>query len=82
MKRNKTSSRKPVLALLKQLRTKANLTQADLAKKITQPQSFVSKYESGERRLDILELRTICLALGITLSDFVKKLEDKLNEAI
>ena len=58
------------------------LTQADLAKKLKQPQSFVSKYESGERRLDILELRNICTVLEISLADFVKKLEDKLNETV
>lgn len=58
------------------------LTQADLAKKLKQPQSFVSKYESGERRLDILELRSICTVLEISLADFVKKLEDKLNETV
>jgi transcriptional regulator with XRE-family HTH domain len=83
MKRNKTSSQRiTLLSLLKQLRIKAGLTQADLAKKIKLPQSFVSKYESGERRLDILELRMICSALGIALNDFVKKLEAKLNETI
>ena len=76
------SQRKILRALLKQLRANAHLTQADLAKKIKQPQSFVSKYESGERRLDILELRSICTVLGISLADFVKKLEDKLNETV
>lgn len=83
MNRNNTSNQRIILlSLLKQLRIKADFTQADLAKKIKQPQSFVSKYESGERRLDILELRMICSALGITLNDFVKKLEAKLNETI
>lgn len=69
-------------ALLKQLRMEARLTQADLAKKIKLPQSFVSKYESGERRLDILELRSICAVLEVSLTDFVKKLEDMLNETV
>ena len=83
MNRNNTSSQRNILfSLLKQLRLKAELTQADLAKKIKQPQSFVSKYESGERRLDILELRMICFVLGISLSNFVKKLEAMLNETI
>ena len=76
------SQRKILRALLKQLRTNAQLTQADLARKLKQPQSFVSKYESGERRLDILELRSICAVLGMSLTDFVKKLEDKLNETV
>ena len=76
------SQRKIFRALLKQLRTNAQLTQAGLASKLKQPQSFVSKYESGERRLDILELRSICAVLEISLADFVKALEDKLNETV
>jgi len=76
------SQRKIFRALLKQLRTNAHLTQAGLASKLKQPQSFVSKYESGERRLDILELRGICAVLGLSLTAFVKTLEDKLNETV
>jgi len=76
------SQRKIFRALLKQLRTNSQLTQAGLASKLKQPQSFVSKYESGERRLDILELRSICAVLEISLPDFVKALEDKLNETV
>jgi transcriptional regulator with XRE-family HTH domain len=76
------SQRKLLRALLKQLRINAQLTQAGLAGKLKQPQSFVSKYESGERRLDILELRSICAVLKISLADFVKALEDKLNETV
>jgi transcriptional regulator with XRE-family HTH domain len=40
-----------------------------------QPQSFVSKYESGERRLDVLELRQVCAVVGVSLADFVRRLE-------
>jgi len=35
------------------------------------PQSFVSKYESGERRLDLIELQQVCQALDVDLLDFV-----------
>jgi transcriptional regulator with XRE-family HTH domain len=61
--------------LLQTTRQKANLTQSELAKKLNRPQSFVSKYESGERRLDLVELRQICQALKISLVDFVKRFE-------
>ncbi len=65
--------------LLRDLRQESGLTQADLARCLKQSQSFVSKYETGERRLDILELRHICSVLGISLQDFVRRLEDSLQ---
>jgi transcriptional regulator with XRE-family HTH domain len=46
-------------------RIQCELTQADLAAKLTRPQSFVSKYESGERRLDAVEFLEVCKALGV-----------------
>lgn len=61
--------------MLQQLRLKAGLRQIDLAKKIGEPQSYVSKFESGERRLDLYELRIICRALGVELTDFVGRFE-------
>jgi hypothetical protein len=45
------------------------------------PQSFVSKYETGERRLDVIELRNVCQSLGATLVSFAKKFEERLPEA-
>jgi transcriptional regulator with XRE-family HTH domain len=64
--------------LLRQVRVDAGLRQTDLAAKLGQPQSFVSKYESGERRLDILELRLVCQAVGVTLEEFAARLERSL----
>lgn len=65
--------------LLRELRVAAKLRQADLAERLGQPQSFVSKYESGERRLDFLELRRVCKALGVPLTEFVRRFEDSLR---
>ena len=62
-------------ALLKNTREEAGFTQTALAKKLKRPQSFVSKYESGERRLDLVELREICEALKISLIEFVRQFE-------
>ncbi len=70
--------RESLLGLLRQIRLDAKLRQVDLAERLGQPQSFVSKYESGERRLDILELRSLCKAVGITLQQFVARLEERL----
>lgn len=65
-----------LVSLLRELRTERGLRQGDLAAHLDMPQSFVSKYESGERRLDLLELEQICGALGIRLSEFVRRFEE------
>jgi len=57
------------------MRLDAGLRQADLAERLRKPQSFVSRYESGERRLDVLELWQICAVLGVSLAEFVRRLE-------
>ena len=71
----KVRRRKVLLVLLRQVRLEAGLCQTDVAAKLGKPQSFVSNYESGERRLDLLELKTLCQALGISVVDFVKRFE-------
>ena len=65
--------------LLREVREEKSFRQQDLADRLAKPQSFVSKYESGERRLDLLEVREICLALGMSLADFAEKLEKALR---
>lgn len=52
------------IALLVAARHKAGLRQQALAKKLRKPQSFVAKYEGGERRLDVIEFIVIAEALG------------------
>lgn len=70
-----------LLRLLREAREQAGLRQVDLANRLGEPQSFVSKYESGERRLDLIELRAICEALGLSLADLVSRFEGALREA-
>lgn len=60
-------------ALLRQVRVEANLTQGQVAKSIGQSQSYVSKYESGEQRLDLIELEAVCSAVGVPLTEFVRR---------
>jgi len=72
---SESSFQELLLALLRQKRVDAGLRQTDLAKLLSQHQSFVSKYETGERRLDILEVRRICKALGLSLEEFARDLE-------
>jgi ribosome-binding protein aMBF1 (putative translation factor) len=67
-----------VLRLLREARERAGLTQVQLAKKLKLTQSFVSKIERGDRRLDVVQLRTVCKVLGVSLGEFVKELEAEL----
>jgi transcriptional regulator with XRE-family HTH domain len=53
-----------LIELLVATRHKAGIRQQALAKKLGKPQSFVAKFEGGERRLDVIEFMTIARALG------------------
>ncbi|MHA7663707.1 helix-turn-helix domain-containing protein [Mycolicibacterium sp. HS_4_1] len=66
-------------ALLRNLRREAGLTQVEVAERLAVPQSFVSKYEIGERRLDVIELQHVADALGSTLSEVVSRLDRNAN---
>lgn len=54
-------------------RKELNLTQAELASRLSKPQSFVSKYESGERKIDAVELVELIQYLGDIPSDFIEQ---------
>lgn len=60
--------------LLCEARTAANLTQLQVAERMQRPQSFVSKYESGERHLDVIEFLELCSAIGVSPARIVKML--------
>jgi ribosome-binding protein aMBF1 (putative translation factor) len=74
-----TAEHEKLRRLLREARSQAGLTQSELANRLDVPQSFVSKYESGERRLDILELRLVCRGFGISMSEFVRRLEKEIG---
>ena len=78
-KRIYLAQRSRLVSLLREMRVEAGLTQVDLAACIEKDQAYVSRYESGQRRLDVLEVREICQALGIALEEFVKRLEKALK---
>jgi len=59
--------------LLRELRGEVGLTQIQVAQRLGEPQSFVSKYESGERRLDVVELAHVAVALDTTLAEVVAR---------
>lgn len=62
-------------AALSAARQTKGLTQADVASKLDKPQSYVSKYENGERRLDVIEFLEVCEALAITPLSILRKVE-------
>ncbi|KDQ04369.1 helix-turn-helix domain-containing protein [Rhodococcus qingshengii] len=66
---------KQLCALLRQLRLDAGLTQVTVARHLGVPQSFVSKYESGERRLDLIELKHVADAIGLSIVDVAARIQ-------
>ena len=67
--------------LLKGVRVVNNLTQLDVANRLGLPQSYVSKYESGERRLDFVETALVCEALGVRIEEFAAAYSGKLSKS-
>jgi transcriptional regulator with XRE-family HTH domain len=65
-----------VRTLLRNIRVEKGLRQIDIAERLGEDQSFVSKYENGERQLDFVEVAEVCEALGISLTDFVRRFEE------
>ena len=60
-------------ALLVEARKKAGLSQAQLAVKLSRPQSIVSKFERGERRLDVVEFKAVAEALNVDALRFLRR---------
>ena len=55
-------------------RKTAGLTQVEVAARLKQPQSYVSKYESGVRRLDVVEFLAVARAIGFDPAEFIQEL--------
>ena len=64
--------------LLRETRQRAGITQVELSQLLKQTQSYISKVERGECRLDIVQIRQFCLALKTTLSDFIAEYDSRL----
>jgi transcriptional regulator with XRE-family HTH domain len=62
-----------LVTLLIEARTKAGLSQAALGVRLDRPQSFVSKYETVERRLDFVEAVHVAEAIGITAEELLRR---------
>lgn len=63
---------------LRAMREAAGLTQLELSASLGKPQSYVSKVESGDRSISLLEVRALCMGCGVGFTDFVHALDAKL----
>lgn len=61
-----------MLRVLRETRKEAGLTQAQVGRAFGSHASFVSKCESGERRIDVIELAEFCRLYGVSLAEFLK----------
>ena len=66
-----TQRHQEFIAFMASARKAAGITQVELAARLGRPQSFVSKFERGERRLDVIEFCQVAEALGRTPADFL-----------
>jgi transcriptional regulator with XRE-family HTH domain len=62
--------------LITEARKSAGLTQVEVAARLKQHQSYVSKYESGVRRLDVVEFIRVAQAVGFDPAELVRKLAE------
>lgn len=69
-----------LLKLLREIREKAGLTQAELASLLSRSQSSISDIERGARRLDTLQLRDYCLACGQDPAGFIRRFENAIAD--
>lgn len=72
-----TQEYKHFRTLLTAAREKASLTQSEISTRLDRPQSFVAKYEGGERRLDVIEFIQVCAALEIDPHSILRDLQSK-----
>lgn len=77
-----TEGQKTFCALMLEAREKAGLTQQKLANKLDRPQSFIAKYENGERRLDVVEFVIIVRAIGADPLKILRALSKRLGQGV
>ncbi len=68
------------LRLMRDARRASGLTQEQMAERLGQTQSFISKCERGERRLDLVEVRAFCIAMGVSFPAFVTEFDREVRE--
>ena len=76
-----TDAYRYLMQTLIQERKDAKIAQRELASRLSKPQSFVSKYESGERRLDVVELLQIADALGLDIFPLIREIQSVMKQS-
>lgn len=69
------AARKIAAAILKEERQRAGLSQVELSLRLQKPQSYVSKIESAEKRIEALELIEVANALGVKAAYLIDRIE-------
>lgn len=75
-----TAYRTLLRELLRQFRLEAGIPQEELAQRLGEHQSYVSKYESGGKWLGFIEVWLLCKALGITFDELVRRFQEQAGE--
>lgn len=68
-----------MIGLIREERESRQITQEQLATLLSVQQAVISKIETCERRLDFIELRQVCNALGVSMINFVNKFEERIT---
>lgn len=79
-KKRWTKEQEILSKLLREVRLEAGLTQWELADKLGHSQNYVHKFETGDKRVDLLELRDICKAVEVDPVEFLRRLEAVLEK--
>ena len=66
--------------LLVSAREHSGLTQAEVSGRLSRPQSFVAKYEGGERRLDVVEFIHVCMALDVEPTEILVQVQSRMKK--
>ena len=77
-----TEAYRSAVRFLAELRAREGLSQADLAERLSKPPSFVGKYETYERRLDIIEFLVVLRTLNSSFGEFEEATAIKLPEVL
>ena len=69
-----------LIGIIREERESRQITQERLASMLSVQQAVISKIETCERRIDLIELRQICLALGVSLASIINKFEERISK--